>query len=171
MLQSDVERTRAKFQEGAAIARDLGDDTIVARFLEGEGYLAFMGDDLASARPLLEESLALAERRGDQMAIAIGHHTVAQVARLDGRFDDAVEHYRQALRFGHHLGDAAALSEPLQGLAAVAIAMGNADRGVRLLGANDAIRERLGGGPPPEWLRFGDPMLRRVREAGLLDAE
>jgi hypothetical protein len=26
------------------------------------------------------------------------------------------------------------------------------------LGANAAIRERLGGGPPPEWLRLGDPL-------------
>jgi hypothetical protein len=27
-----------------------------------------------------------------------------------------------------------------------------------LLGANDAIRKRVGGGPPPEWLRLGDPL-------------
>jgi predicted ATPase/class 3 adenylate cyclase len=166
MLQGDGETTAAKLQEGAAIARELGDDAIVARFLEADGYLAFMEDDLARARQLLEESLALAERRGDRMAIAVGHHTVAQVARLDGRFDEAVAHYREALRFGHELGDAASLSEPLQGLAAVAIATGDADRGVRLLAANDAIRERLGGGPPPEWLRLGDPLADARRSLG-----
>ena len=38
------------------------------------------------------------------------------------------------------------------------IATGDAERGVRLLGANAAIRDRLGGGPPPEWLRLGDPL-------------
>jgi predicted ATPase/class 3 adenylate cyclase len=166
MLQGDVETTSAKLHEGAAIARELGDDAIVARFLEAEGYWAFMGDDLARARPLLEESLTLAERRGDRLAIAVGHHTVGQVARLDGRFDDAAAHYREALRFGHELGDAASLSEPLQGLAAVAVATGDADRGVRLLGANDAIRERLGGGPPPEWLRLGDPLADARRSLG-----
>jgi hypothetical protein len=61
------------------------------------------------------------------------------------------------------------LSEPLQGLAAVLIAMGDRVRGVRLLAANDAIRERLGGGPPPEWLRLGDP-LSDARQA-LSEAE
>jgi hypothetical protein len=34
----------------------------------------------------------------------------------------------------------------------------------RWLAANQAIRERLGGGLPPEWLRLGDP-LAVAREA------
>ena len=88
----------------------------------------------------------------------MGHHMVAQVARLDRRYEDAARHYREALRFGQVLGDAASMTEPLQGLAAVAIATGDVERGVRLLGANDAIREQLGGGPPPECLRLGDPL-------------
>jgi hypothetical protein len=74
----------AKLGEGAAIARELGDDVIVARFLEAEGYMAFMRGDLDRARPLLEEVLALAERRDDGMALGMGHHIVAQVARLAG---------------------------------------------------------------------------------------
>jgi hypothetical protein len=40
------------------------------------------------------------------------------------------------------------------------------ERGVRLLGANDAIREQLGGGPPPEWLRLGDPFSEARRALG-----
>ncbi|MGH2358181.1 MAG: ATP-binding protein, partial [Candidatus Limnocylindria bacterium] len=166
MLTGDMPTTVAKLQEGARIGREVGDDAIVERFLAAEGYLAFMGDDLDRARPLLEEGLALAERRNDRMAVAMAHHTVAQVARLDGRLGDAGEHYRQALRFGHEFGDAAALSEPLQGLAAVAIASGEPEMGVRLLAANAAIRESLGGGPPPEWLRLGDPVADARRILG-----
>jgi predicted ATPase len=157
-LRGDLATVAVKFDEGKRIARELNDDVIVARFLEGEGYMAFMSDDLARARPLLEESLAIAQRRGDRLAMALAHHTVGQVARLDGRFADAAEHYREALRYGHQLGDEASLTEPLQGLAAVAIATHHPERGVRLLGANDAIRKRVGGGPPPEWLRLGDPL-------------
>ena len=158
LLRGDMATTWAKFGEGSAIARELDDQSMIARYLEAEGYTAFMVDDFARARRLLEEHLARAERGSDRMAIALGHHTVAQVARLDGRLDDAARHYRQAISYGHELGDAASLSEPLQGLAAVAIALGDVARGVRLLGASDAIRDRLGGGPPPEWLRLGDPL-------------
>jgi hypothetical protein len=128
--------------------------------------MAFMGDDLERARTLLEEGLTVAQRQGNRMGIAMSHHTVAQVARLEGRYGDAAEHYREALRFGHQLGDAGGLSEPLQGLAAVQIATGDAERGVRLLAANAAIRERLGGGPPPEWLRLGDPLAQARQRLG-----
>ena len=38
------------------------------------------------------------------------------------------------------------------------ILTGHPEIGVRWLGANAAIRERAGGGPPPEWLRLGDPL-------------
>jgi predicted ATPase/class 3 adenylate cyclase len=157
-LMEDMATVTAKLDEGLAIGRRERDDGIISTFLGAMGYMAFMGDDLVRARELLDETLAAAERGGERRPIAMGHHMVGQVARLEGRFDDAAEHYRQALRFGHELGDAASLTEPLQGLAAVAIATGETERGVRLLGANDAIRERLGGGPPPEWLRLGDPL-------------
>jgi predicted ATPase/class 3 adenylate cyclase len=158
MLQGDAGSAMAQMSEALEIARHVGDDEIVARIVAGQGYLAFMIDELDQARSLLEESLALAERSKEPVAVGIGHHTVAQVARLQGRYDDAIEHYAAAVRVGHEFGDDAALSEPLQGLAAVAVATGDAETGVRLLGANAAIRERLGGGPPPEWLRLGTPL-------------
>ncbi|TMF34382.1 MAG: adenylate/guanylate cyclase domain-containing protein [Chloroflexi bacterium] len=157
-IRGDMPAVFEKLGEGAAIGRELGDDAIVERFMVADGYMAFMTDDLERARSLLEQGLELTERRGDRMAIATGNHTVAQVARLQGRLDDAANHYLRSLTGLHELGDVASLTEPLQGLAAVAVATGRAELGVRLLGANAAIRERVGGGPPPEWLRLGDPL-------------
>jgi predicted ATPase/class 3 adenylate cyclase len=174
-LLGDLPTVTAKLEEGVAIGRRLGDDEILYRFLQAKGYMAFMGDDLEHARPLLEEALAVAERdsagatdptrprTADRPAgeLAIAHHTVAQVARLQGRLADAAGHYQIALRIGTQLGETAGVTEPFQGLAAIAIASGDAAlvrRGVRWLGAYHALRERLGGGPPPEWLRLGDPL-------------
>jgi hypothetical protein len=147
-----------KLAEGEAIGRELGDDGILGRFLQAAGYMAFMGDQLEVARVPLEEALRVALRGSDPAAIFIGHHTVGQVARLQGRLDDAAGHYREAIRLGFALGDIAQMTEPLQGLAAVLVAKDDPERGVKLLAGNAAIRERLGGGPPPEWLRLGDPL-------------
>jgi tetratricopeptide (TPR) repeat protein len=156
-IAGDMDKVRAIFGEGSAIAREIGDDQLAMRFLEAEGYMAFMTDDFDTARPRLEEALTLAEKSGDRLAIGAGHHTVGQVARLQGRLVDAADSYRSAIRIAWELGDTVALTEPLQGLAAVLIATGDPERGVRLLGAHEAIREQAGGGPPPEWLRLGDP--------------
>jgi predicted ATPase/class 3 adenylate cyclase len=167
-LVGDMPTVMAKIEEGTALGRELGDDAILGRFLQAAGYMAFMGDDLDTARSALEEGLEVAQRGPDRFAIGVAHHTVGQVARLQGRYDDAARHYRAAIELWAGFGDATQLTEPLQGLAAVMILTGHPETGVRWLGANAAIRERLGGGPPPEWLRLGDP-LAAAREA--LDAE
>jgi predicted ATPase len=167
-LVGDMAMVSAKLEEGTAIGRELGDDAILGRFLAAAGYMAFMSDDLDTARSALEEGLRVAERGTDRMATGVAHHTVGQVARLQGRYDDAARHYRAAIKVWAGFGDATQLTEPLQGLAAVMIVTGHPEVGVRWLGANAALRERLGGGPPPEWLRLGDP-LAPAREA--LDAE
>jgi predicted ATPase/class 3 adenylate cyclase len=167
-LVGDMPTVTSKIEEGTAIGRELGDDAILSQFLQAAGYMAFMGDDLDSARSALEEGLQVAERGTDRMALGVAHHTVGQVARLQGRYDDAAAHYRAAIEIWAGFGDAAQLTEPLQGLAAVMIVTGHPEVGVRWLGANAAIRERLGGGPPPEWLRLGDP-LAVARD--VLDAE
>jgi tetratricopeptide (TPR) repeat protein len=163
-LIGDMPKVMARIDEGTAIGRELGDDAILGRFLQAGGYMAFMGDDLETARSALEESLQVAERGTDRFAVGVAHHTVGQVARLQGRYDDAARHYREALRIWGAFGDAAQITEPLQGLAAVMILTGQTEDGIRWLAANQAIRERLGGGPPPEWLRLGDP-LAVAREA------
>jgi tetratricopeptide (TPR) repeat protein len=157
-LIGDMATVTDRLGEGIRIGRELGDDAILGRFLQAQGYMAFMGDDLDAARGPLEEGLAIALRSGDPVAMGVGHHTVGQVARLQGRYDDAAGHYRETIRLTHELGDIAQMTEPLQALAAVLVATGEPERGVRLLAANAAIRERLGGGPPPEWLRLGDPL-------------
>jgi predicted ATPase/class 3 adenylate cyclase len=163
-LIGDMPKVMARIDEGTAIGRELHDDAVLGRFLQAGGYMAFMGDDLETARSALEEGLQVAERGTDRVALGVAHHTVGQVARLQGRYDDAALHYREALRIWGGFGDAAQITEPLQGLAAVMILTGQPEDGVRWLAANQAIRDRLGGGPPPEWLRLGDP-LAVAREA------
>jgi predicted ATPase/class 3 adenylate cyclase len=165
-LIDDLASVTARLDEGTQIGRELGDDAILGRFLQAAGYMAFMGDHIDEARGPLEEGLEVALRSTDPSAIVVGHHTVGQVARLQGRLDDAARHYREAIRITNDVGDTAQMTEPLQGLAAVLVSMGEPERGVRLLGANAAIRERLGGGPPPEWLRLGDPLGEARRLLG-----
>jgi hypothetical protein len=156
-IRGDMDAVRSAFTEGKDLAREVGDAGLALRFLEAEGYTAFMTDDLETARSVLEEALAMAEASGDSFAVATSHHTVGQVARLQGRLEDAAVHYRSAIAMASQMGDTVAVTEPLQGLAAVLIVGDDPERGVRLLGANASIRERAGGGPPPEYLRLGDP--------------
>lgn len=157
-IRGDLEEAVRQFSEGETIARQIGDEKLVMRHLGAKGYGALMTDDFATARPLIEETLALAKSVGSEFERAGGYHMVAQVDRLEGNYDKAAVKYRKAIEIFRDLGASAPIIEPLQGLAAVEVASGDPLRGVRLLGGVDAIRDRIGGGPPPEWIRLGDPV-------------
>jgi predicted ATPase/class 3 adenylate cyclase len=67
--QQEREATRAFYQEALAIERELGDP---ARIAEALYNLAFVvaGDDIESAARLLDESLGLSRRAGDERGVA-----------------------------------------------------------------------------------------------------
>ncbi len=163
-LGGDLEEARRLAAEGAALARKVGNQALLRQHVGVQGYTALMEDDFAAARPLVEEALAIAEADQSQFELANAYHMIGQIDRLEENYEDAAPSYRRAVEILRELGSAAPMIEPLQGLAAVAVASGDSIRCARLLGAVEALRERIGGGPPPEWIRLGDP-LEEARQA------
>src|SRR5205814_2739725 len=49
-LVGDLASVTSRLAEGTEIGRELGDDSILGRFLQAAGYMAFMGDRLDEAR-------------------------------------------------------------------------------------------------------------------------
>jgi hypothetical protein len=96
-ISGDIEGALGKARESAELSRAIGDEAVLALASSFEGYALFMTEDLDGARVALEEALALTESGGDQFAIAGAQHSVAQVARLQGRHADAARHYRRAI--------------------------------------------------------------------------
>jgi predicted ATPase len=65
-LRSDPLRARGLYERARSLARDAGDEWCLAASTYGEAYSYQMTDDGDSARQLLEEALAIAERIDDQ---------------------------------------------------------------------------------------------------------
>jgi hypothetical protein len=61
------------------------------------------------------------------------------------------------LAIADELGDKTGVAQALNGLADLAIEMDQMPRALHLAGAAHAIRERVGGGAPPESMRARDP--------------
>lgn len=157
MMSGDFELANTRFGEGVQAAGEIDNQAMLLKLLVAQGYVRFMADELADAREIVEEALRVAQSTGSLFDLSAAQHTMGQVDRLQGRFDAAAGHYRESIRTIVKLGSTEVV-EPVQGLAAVAVATGDPLRGVRLLGGAEAIRERMGGGPPPEWIRLGDPL-------------
>jgi predicted ATPase len=88
----DAAGARPLLEEGLALARELGDDALVAAALRDLGYLSRLRGDYAAAHRQFNEALAVFRRRGDRWDVAdtLGHlgvllhwegeHTAARAA-------------------------------------------------------------------------------------------
>jgi hypothetical protein len=93
---------------------------------------------------LCEESLALFQEVGDKWMIAAVLVTAGLIARKQADGARAAAHHREALALSREQGDKMGVARALDGLGGIAAAQGEPERAARLLGAAEALRERLG---------------------------
>ena len=131
--------------EGAVeTARRLELDPVVSYGLNIVGELARAHGDDAVAEPAYREALDLARRTGDQRqeAVAVGNLSFIAVHR--GRYEEARELSRSALRICWEVGHRVMVGWTLIELAGPEFHLGDAERAARLIGAADATLEALG---------------------------
>ena len=128
---------------------DLGARREVGMVLMARGFARWMEGDVAGARPLWQESLAVAIELGDQFEAATKRLAIASLAFQQGDPFEARGIARGALDELVQLGNVTGMIMALDWVAALAAPLEPAGA-VRLAGAADALRARLGGGMRPE---------------------
>jgi predicted ATPase/DNA-binding SARP family transcriptional activator/Tfp pilus assembly protein PilF len=150
LAQGDRARARALHGEGLAERRRSGDRPGIPASLSALAELSRLDGDPATAASLLEEALAVATDLDDRHCATSALLHLARLARDAGDAARADALYRQASPFGDATpGDGDVLPTAntatwLEGLGAIAVAEGRADRAARLLGAADALRQAVG---------------------------
>jgi predicted ATPase/class 3 adenylate cyclase len=152
----EVERARDMFRE----ARDgfvAVDDAIGRREATNLlGWTELMLGNPDAAEPYMRESLAMVA--GDTLRGADYGIGMAQVHRMRGDHAEArriLAGSLAILRDARNLGIAVGV---LYLFATTEVEDGDTVRGVRLYGAADALRERIGGGPPRATMMLGEPL-------------
>jgi predicted ATPase/DNA-binding NarL/FixJ family response regulator len=154
-------------QDGLAIWRELGDQRGTAASLDTLGALAYRRGDCDRATALLEESLLVKRESQDRWGIAAALHHLGEVALEQGHFSAARARYEDSLIEWLELGDSWSIALVFESLAALAHARGNSARGLRLIGAAGALRERLGTSVCPPARRLQMQRLLEAVEAAL----
>jgi tetratricopeptide (TPR) repeat protein len=133
----DYALAAACWDEGAALARQLGDLKMVSTLVGRRAHAAGQLGDTVRGMQLAEEALAIAEQLGSGERIALAWNEVGNVARASGDIDRAREAHEEALRRAREIGLGFYVPYALQALAGHAI-----DRG-DLAGASTLINETL----------------------------
>jgi predicted ATPase/class 3 adenylate cyclase len=166
-VMGDPRSAESLLQESLGQARDLGERRGEAWALWGLGAARMFGGDIGGARMQLEESLRVFEEVGDD-TWGLGN-AIAGLAGLAAQRGDPIEardEVLRALELWEDQGNALVISGQLRFLAMAANDAGQPERAVRLAGAAEAWRKKVGGQVPAAFFPFSDP---REAAAKVLD--
>lgn len=99
----DLSQARPHLLEACALAREAGDQRCLAEALTALVHTEY--GDLSAARNRAEEALAIAVATDNGVATSDAHVSLATIAMLQGRFDEAVESGAAALEVIERQGD------------------------------------------------------------------
>jgi predicted ATPase len=190
--QGDYASARSLYGECLALSRELGDITNIAGALNSLGHVAHLQGDYASARTLCEESLSLYRELEDKWGTALALLNLGDAVDLQGDYGSARSLYEESLSLFMEIGDMRDLAEALAGLAGLTVrrasslsaegAGGRAgarselalqgeegkqrllERGAKLLGAVEALLQRIGAVLDPENLQAYERAIAIARE-------
>ena len=113
--------------------RDAGAASELARLYGDRSRVAYRAGDLARARALAEEALALAQSAGDAEAEAQGHNALGILARHEGDYVAAQAHLERSLALAENTGTPAARVAALNNLARLRGTMGDGEAALALI--------------------------------------
>ena len=148
LARGDRATARTLHTEGLAERRRVGDRPGMPGSLSALAELARLDGEVATASALLEEALAVATELDDRHCVTHSLLHLARLARDQGDAARADALYRQAMPAPEpgsgDIPPTASTATWLEGLGAVTVADGRAERAARLLGAADALRQAIG---------------------------
>jgi predicted ATPase/class 3 adenylate cyclase len=157
ILRNDAAAAATHLEEARALAEELGDDALLADTAWGLAISTLLQGDFEAADRLARSASERYERLGNWWGRLQARFVFFQVARYSGDFDEARRLITDVLPQLSALQGLETIAWVLESLSAVEVAQGYHERAVRLGGAAQGMKERLGGGAPPPLVEFQDP--------------
>ncbi len=133
------------------------------------GFIALAQGDADTAARWAEESIVCARELGDYGYLALGLQLLGYVELESEDYSQAHGHLQESLSSFWVAGEMMLIAHNLEGLASVAVGLGDAVRGVQLLGASARLRQRIGSPIRPPLLGAYNHTVAAARKA--LDEE
>jgi predicted ATPase len=127
-FRGDYQRASELSTESLAIARELGDDDLVAENLTALGWAAWGRGDYALGRVYYEECIALAKRMPSAERTCKALHGLGELERRAGKLERSRALLEESAAIAREIGHGYQLTTILHGLGDVALAEGNPSR-------------------------------------------
>jgi tetratricopeptide (TPR) repeat protein len=161
--QGDLTNAKDYYEQSLQIFRSLDNIKGTSVALNHLATLALLSRDYARAAELCAESLDMDRRRRDDRTTAIALTTLGFALCGLGELDQAMSQFTESLTLQTTLTDKRIAQYNLMGMALVAFTGGQTARAVKLFGAADALREKIGTPLPPSQQPLYDALLKSMR--------
>jgi tetratricopeptide (TPR) repeat protein len=143
-IRGNVDKSRARYQEGLALQRKNGDYEAAGVSLGGLAQLSTMGGDHAGGIELYKEALASFEAVGDRPEEARIHSEMAWTYLAMGNTHASRNHFFNAIQAYQEVGSVRGIGYGLIGLAALESAENRPARAIMIGAAADLFIEQEG---------------------------
>ncbi|GAC1566373.1 MAG: hypothetical protein NVS3B14_08140 [Ktedonobacteraceae bacterium] len=149
LLTGEARTARILIEEYLTLARELNYGKMIGSGLRHLGWAALQQGDYTRAHLHFEEAVAHYRKGGDQLRMARLLLHLADLAAVEGDDATAQRNYEESLGMFQREKSSHEIPACLEGMAATAVARGQAALAARLLGAAQALRESLAKPIPP----------------------
>ena len=143
MMLGDTAKAGQLLDESFELAKPLPLSVLHSFIRFWRGWAAVMRGELELAREMFEDGVRFGRQISHRTSFAHSCSMLGKVLCKLGQYDEAYARLSDGLRVHLEIGDAWGLALDLEGLAGLVIARERYADGVRLLGAVDALRERV----------------------------
>ena len=145
---SHLDTADKHLQRAIALAETLESPFLTSMALHIAGQVFLARGDAPGAVEIFEASLQAAKDSGEVLSESAALFQLGWAMLLQGENVSASDFFVQQMRISSAVGHQQGIANGLDGMFAVAVAVGDFERAGRLLGAADEIRERKGLLPP-----------------------
>ena len=143
IAKQDYESALSYAEESIALTEKGGHRWGYSMTIFGLGFMAKTLGKYDHARARFMACLPVFNEIGDKHRINMVQSELAHIEREQGQYQQAIPMYRETIREWQRLGHRAAIAHQLECLAFIAKAQGQVKRALRLLGAAEALREKI----------------------------
>jgi predicted ATPase/class 3 adenylate cyclase len=159
----NLTRATELFESSAALAREVGNELLLATALGGLGNQELEARNLSLARVHLEEVAAIARRRRQEPLLANALVDLGFVALEEAAVEEAAAQFQASLSICRAERATHTLVWAVEGLAAVALARDEPALATRLLAATGSLRTEIGFAE--EYYTIGNDVRERTLDA------
>ena len=158
MMAAERSTARALLERALGLYGELADPVRQAHAKTALGIVLLEEGDVETGRSLTEESLATFEGASDEWGITWASGQLAAVALRTGDHERCRSMMLRSLDRADAVGASGWSAVAVEAIGVLAILEGDPERGVRLAGVADRLREVAGGGVPRTLIALEDPL-------------